>query len=106
MRSDTNENRVRHLLSVSRGPEGDSARGDVLEDEFDAALASVNQNKVEAAYTRSDLFERRRLFDGHLSRTPLRPLATYVACHNAKVNPVLPAHRIESTLYSRATELF
>jgi len=30
---------------------------------IEAALAHVVQNKVEAAYARSDLFERRRLMD-------------------------------------------
>ena len=29
---------------------------------IESALAHVGQNKVEAAYTRSDLFERRRRF--------------------------------------------
>ena len=45
-----------------------------------AALAHVVQNKVEAAYARSDLFERRRLMDdwaGYLAGThrPHLPIA-------------------------------
>ena len=49
---------------------------------IEAALAHVVQNKVEAAYARSDLFERRRLLmddwagyldNQHRSDTPLRP---------------------------------
>ena len=39
---------------------------------IEAALAHMVQNKVEAAYARSDLFERRRLLDGRLGELPRR----------------------------------
>ena len=46
---------------------------------IEAALAHVVPNKAEAAYTRSDLFERRRLMDdlGRLSRDMKVPASSW-----------------------------
>ncbi|MCY3846540.1 MAG: hypothetical protein OXH69_23705 [Acidobacteria bacterium] len=52
-------------MSFPAGPFRDWAaeEADHPREVIEAALAHVIQNKVEAAYARSDLFERRRLMD-------------------------------------------
>ena len=57
---------VRGRASVSWAAERTSTPREVVE----AALAHTVQNPTEAAYARSDLFERRRAPDGRLGRVP------------------------------------
>ena len=51
------------MASARRSVTGRRRRRTIRVEVIEAALAHVIQNKVEAAYARSDLFERRRLMD-------------------------------------------
>ena len=57
-------------------------------DVIEAALAHVVQNKVEAAYARSDMFERRRFMDDW---------AAYLDNQHRSGNPPCPSHGTETT---------
>ena len=65
---------------------------------IEAALAHVVGNKVETAYARSNLFERRRL-NGRLGLVPVRPEP--FACSHHGIRGRGTRHRIQRRDYTR-----